>query len=137
MATTTIKTTNGELVDLMNGLFNVQDLKGKGFALKVHENMKSLQQVLEPVEEASKPTDEFVKFAQDVQKLQQSKDSEGVQKLEESNPELVNARKVQLEKVQEMLKIEAKEIELQVFTKEMLPKDISGRQVTNLEKIII
>ena len=36
-----------------------------------------------------------------------------------------------------MLKIEAKEIELQVFTKEMLPKDISGRQVTNLEKIII
>tara|TARA_R110000822_G_scaffold148313_6_gene287240 strand:+ start:7282 stop:7695 length:414 start_codon:yes stop_codon:yes gene_type:complete len=137
MATKKITTTNGELVDLMNGLFNVQDLKGKGFALKVHENMKSLQQVLEPVEEASKPTEEFVKFAQDVQKLQQSKDSEGVQKLEESNPELVNARKVQLEKVQEMLKIEAKEIELQVFTKEMLPKDISGRQVTNLEKIII
>ena len=137
MATKKITTTNGELVDLMNGLFNVQDLKGKGFALKVHENMKSLQQVLEPVEEASKPTEEFIKFAQDVQKLQQSKDSEGVQKLEESNPELVNARKVQLEKVQEMLKIEAKEIELQVFTKEMLPKDISGRQVTNLEKIII
>jgi len=137
MPTKKITTTNGELVDLMNGLFNVQDLKGKGFALKVHENMKSLQQILEPVEEASKPTEEFVKFAQDVQKLQQSKDSEGVQKLEESNPELVSARKVQMEKVQEMLKNEAKEIELQVFTKEMLPTDISGRQVTNLEKIII
>ena len=41
MATKKITTTNGELVDLMNGLFNVQDLKGKGFALKVHENMKS------------------------------------------------------------------------------------------------
>ena len=32
MATRKLKTTNGELVDLMNGLFSVQDLKGKGFA---------------------------------------------------------------------------------------------------------
>ena len=137
MATKKITTTNGELVDLMNGLFNVQDLKGKGFALKVSDNMKSLQQILEPVEEAGKPTEEFVKFAQDVQKLQQSKDSDAIKKLEESNPELVNARKVQMEKVQEMLKKEAEEVELQVFTKEMLPADISGRQITSLEKIII
>ena len=75
MATTKIKTTNGELVDLMNGLFSVQDLKGKGFAFKVSNNMSKLQKALEPVELAGKPSEEFVKFAQDVQKLQQMKDA--------------------------------------------------------------
>ena len=137
MATTKIKTTNGELVDLMNGLFSVQDLKGKGFAFKVSNNMSKLQKALEPVELAGKPSEEFVKFAQDVQKLQQMKDAEGIKKLEDSNPELVKARQVQMDAVQEMLKEEAEEIELEVFTKDSLPNDISGRQITNLEKIIV
>ena len=42
-----------------------------------------------------------------------------------------------MDAVQEMLKEEAEEIELEVFTKDSLPNDISGRQITNLEKIII
>ena len=137
MATKKLTTTHGELVDLMNSLFNVQDLKGKGFALKVSENMTKLQKALSSVEAIGKPTEEFMKFAKDVQTLQQGNDAAAVKKLEESNPELVNARKVQMEKVQEMLKKEAEEVELQVFTKEMLPADISGRQITSLEKIII
>ena len=136
MATKKLTTTHGELVDLMNSLFNVQDLKGKGFALKVSENMGKLQTALSEIEKVGKPTEEFMKFAKDVQVLQQGNDADAVKKLEESNPELVNARKIQMEKVQDMLK-KAEEVELQVFTKEMLPADISGRQITSLEKIII
>ena len=68
MATTKLKTTNGELVDLMNGLFSVQDLRGKDFGLKVSRNMSKLQDALVEVEEVGKPSEEFVKFAQDVQK---------------------------------------------------------------------
>ena len=137
MATTKLKTTNGELVDLMNGLFNVQDLKGKDFGLKVSKNMSKLQDALVEVEEVGKPSEEFIKFAQDVQRLQQQKDAEAIKRLEESNSELVKARETQMDKVQDLLTKNAKEIELEVFTKDMLPNEITGRQISNLEKIII
>tara|TARA_R110002020_G_scaffold71554_3_gene184783 strand:- start:353 stop:766 length:414 start_codon:yes stop_codon:yes gene_type:complete len=137
MATRKLKTTNGELVDLMNGLFSVQDLKGKGFALIVSKNMTKLQDALVEVEETGKPSEEFVKFAQDVQRLQQQKDSDAIKRLEESNKTLVNERQVQMDKVQDLLTKDAKEIELDVFTKDMLPNEITGRQVTSLEQIII
>lgn len=137
MATTKLKTTNGELVDLMNGLFSVQDLKGKDFALKVSRNMSKLQDALEEVEKMGKPSEEFMKLAQDVQRLQQQKDPEAIKKLEESNPEIIKAREDQMDKVQELLKKDADEIELEVFTKDALPSEITGRQISNLEKIII
>ena len=137
MATTKLKTTNGELVDLMNGLFSVQDLKGKGFALIVSKNMTKLQDALVEVEETGKPSEEFVKFAQDVQRLQQQKDSEAIKRLEESNSQLVKEREAQMEKVQTLLTKDASEIELEIFTKDMLPNEITGRQISILEKIII
>ena len=83
MATKKLTTTHGELVDLMNRLFNVQDLKGKGFALKVSENMGKLQTALSEIEKVGKPTEEFMKFAKDVQVLQQGNDADAVKKLEE------------------------------------------------------
>ena len=137
MATTKLKTTNGELVDLMNGLFSVQDLRGKDFGLKVSRNMSKLQDALVEVEEVGKPSEEFVKFAQDVQRLQQQKDSEAIKRLEESNSQLVKEREAQMEKVQTLLTKDASEIELEIFTKDMLPNEITGRQISNLEKIII
>lgn len=35
MATIKLNTTNGELVDLMNGLYGVQDIQNKAFAMVV------------------------------------------------------------------------------------------------------
>ena len=137
MATTKLKTTNGELVDLMNGLFSVQDLRGKDFGLKVSRNMSKLQDALEEVEKMGKPSEEFMKLAQDVQRLQQQKDSEAIKRLEESNSQLVKEREAQMEKVQTLLTKDASEIELEIFTKDMLPNEITGRQISNLEKIII
>ena len=40
----TINATKGELVNLINGLFAVQDLKGKKFSLSVSKNIKILQE---------------------------------------------------------------------------------------------
>ena len=42
-----------------------------------------------------------------------------------------------MEKVQTLLTKDASEIELEIFTKDMLPNEITGRQISNLEKIII
>ena len=44
---------------------------------------------------------------------------------------------VVLGEVDEVPPFPEEEIELEVFTKDSLPNDISGRQITNLEKIII
>jgi flagellar motor component MotA len=136
MATTKLKTTCGELVDLLNGLFSVQDIPGKEFALIVSNNMNALQESLKHVEEAGRPSEEFTKFAQEMARLQQINDSEGLKELEKSNSELIAERKLQMEKIQEILKSEA-EVKLDVITKDLLPSNATAKQINNLEKIII
>ena len=136
MATKQLKTTCGELVDLMNGHFGVQDVPGKDFALIISKNMNRLQEVLGHIEKAGRPSEEFMKFAQDMQKLQQAGDKEGLEQMEKNNADLIAERKIQMEKVQNMLKKEAK-AELQTIPKDLLPSDTTAKQINNLEKIII
>ena len=136
MATTKLKTTCGELVDLLNGLFSVQDIPGKEFALIVSKNMNTLQESLKHIEETGRPSEEFTKFAQEMGRLQQINDSEGLKELEKSNSELIAERKLQMEKIQEVLKNEA-EVKLEVITKELLPANATAKQINNLEKIIV
>ena len=136
MATTKLKTTCGELVDLMNGHFQVQDVQGKDFALIISRNMKKLSKTLNHVETAGKPSAEFLKFAQDMQRFQNANAKEALEELEKNNAELIAARKLQMEKVQELLKDEA-EAELEVIPEKLLPPNITAKQINNLEKIII
>ena len=59
--------TNQELVDLVNGLHKVKDLKGVKFALVVAKNIAELQKELEHIDKASKPSEEFMKISEEVQ----------------------------------------------------------------------
>ena len=136
MATKKLKTTCGELVDLMNGHFGVQDVPGKDFALIVSRNMNKLQGVLGHIEKVGRPSEEFVKFAQQMQLLQQSNNKEALEELEKKNADLIAERKLQMEKVQDMLKEKA-EAELEIIPKDMLPVDATAKQINNLEKIIV
>ena len=136
MATKKLKTTCGELVDLMNGHFGVQDVPGKEFALIISRNMNKLQLVLSHVEKEGKPSVEFMKFAQDMNRLQNSNQTEALQELEKTNAELIAERKLQMEKVQELLKEKA-EAELETIPKKLLPANTTAKQINNLEKIII
>mgnify|MGYP003110182826 FL=1 len=136
MATIKLKTTCGELVDLMNGHFGVQDVPGKEFALIISKNMNTLQKVLGHIEEKGRPSEEFMKFAQDMQKLQQAGDKDSLEQMEKNNSDLIAERKLQLEKVQELLKEEAK-AELEIIPKDLLPSDTTAKQINNLEKIIV
>ena len=43
---TTINATKGELVNLVNGLFSIQELKGKKFGIVVSKNLTTLEEKL-------------------------------------------------------------------------------------------
>ena len=135
---TTIKAKKGEFVNLVNGLFQVQDLKGKKFGLTVIKNIKTIEQELKDLENAGKPTEEFMELAKQVNEIanEGSEDSEAkIDALEEENKELVDARKEQLAEIDKLL-LEETEIELHAIPEDCLPADITGEQIINIDKII-
>ena len=135
---TKIKATKGDFVQLINGLFSVQNLKGKDFSLTVSKNIVKLKEALNDLEEAGKPSEEFMKLATEVNTIanENKEDSkEIIAKLEEDNKELVKARQDQMDKVQELMKEEL-ELELEDLKEDYLPEEITAQQINNLIKII-
>lgn len=121
-------------VDLLNGLYNVQNLPGLKFAQKVLDNIDTLEKKLAPLNEALRPSEEFELFAQRV-RAQAGNDPKKVEELEAQEPELVNERKKQLETVQEMLKATT-DIRLRTIYSSDLPKEISAAQLKGIRKIV-
>ena len=135
---TTIKATKGELVGLTNGLFAVQELKGKKFSLRVLKNIRTIEQELKDLENAGKPTKEFMELAKQVNEIanENSEDSESkIDELEENNKELVESRKKQIEKVTKMMEEEIT-IKLNSVSEKDLPNDITAKQISSIERII-
>lgn len=134
----TINAPKSELVTIINGLFGVQELKGKKFSLIVSKNISILKDALKDLEEAGKPTQEFMVIAEKVNTIanENKEDAkEQIEKLEEENKELVEARRDQMAKVEEMMKEEATVV-LHVLSEDLLPADISASQINKLIKII-
>ena len=135
----TINATKGEFVNLINGLYQVQEVKGKTFSLNVSKNISILHEKLKDVEKAGTPTEEFLALAKQVNEIAGKESEENakklVDKLEEENKELVDSRKEQLDKVAEMMKEEVK-IKLHILTEDSLPEDITAKQINNIVKII-
>ena len=114
----TLETKNREVVDLMNGLLNVQNLEGKKFSLVVSKNIKLIQNGLAHIEEAAQPSEEFIELSKQANAL--NNDQEAIGKLEEKNAELVKSRKDQLAEIDKMLEGDIK-IELHVIGEDILP----------------
>ena len=135
---TTIKAKKGDFVNIINGLFSVQDLKGKEFSLTVSKNIVILQKALKDLEEAGKPSDDFMKLAAEVNQLANTNSEESKEKidqLEVDNKKLVDERKAQMDKVTQMMEEEI-EVKLKTFDEDSLPEDITAKQINNLIKII-
>ena len=135
---TTINATKGEFVNLINGLFQVQELKGKKFGLVVSKNIITLKKELEHLEDLGKPSEEFMKLAQKVNEIstidpENSKTE--IDKLEKENEELVTLRREQMENVTELMK-DTMSIKLKTVSEKLLPEDITAQQINNIEKII-
>ena len=134
----TIKATKGELVNVINGLFAVQELKGKKFSLLVSKNIAILQEALKEVEDAGKPSEEFMVLATQVNEIANKNEEDAkdqIDNLEKENQELVNSRRVQMDKLTKMLEKEAS-IDLYIITEDVLPEEVTAQQITKIIKII-
>ena len=60
---------------------------------------------------------------------------EVIEALEKENKDLVDSRRVQMDKVSELMKEEIK-VKLNILEEAMLPEDITAKQINNLIKII-
>lgn len=134
----TINATKEEFVNLVNGLFAIQELKGKKFSLVVSKNITILRNELKELEEFARPSEEFLTLAHKVNAIadEDTKDSkERIDKLEEENKELVKTRKKQMDEVSERIKEEIA-IDLHSISENILPEDITAKQINQIQKII-
>ena len=135
---TTITATKGELVNLINGLFQVQELKGKKFGLAVSKNLKILKDELQDLEDMGKPSEEFIALAAQVNEIANggAEDSkEVIDNLEKENEVLVTARREQMDKITVLMEEEVS-VSLNTLAESTLPEDISAAQINNIIKII-
>ena len=137
----TMKTIDGpksELVTIINGLFGVQDLKGKKFSLVVSKNIALLKEFLQDLENAGAPSKEFMVIAEKVNEIANKNEEDAkdqINKIEEDNKELVEARRNQMDGVQEMMKEKAF-LDLYIISEKLLPEDITAQQINKIIKII-
>ena len=135
---TTINATKAEFVNLINGLFAVQELKGKKFGLVISKNIATLRKELQHLEDLGKPSEEFMELAMKVNEISQTdpeNSKERIDKLEKENEELVKLRREQMDNVTELMKDEMS-IDLKIISEDLLPDDITAKQINSIEKII-
>lgn len=139
-AVKTMKTITGskqEFITIINGLFSVQELKGKEFGLVVSKNIEILRNSLKDLEEAGKPSEEFMKLAEQVNAIAEANEEgakEAIQQIEKDNQELVDARRDQMDKLTESMKEEIT-IDLNIISEDLLPEDITAKQINMIIKI--
>jgi predicted urease superfamily metal-dependent hydrolase len=126
-------------VEMVNSLFAVKDIKGKDFAVTVSKNLDSLLGVLKNIEDAGRPSKEFMELAMSVNAFTDDPNDESkifeIEKLEKENKELIDERRAQLDNVAELM-LEEVEITIYPITVEMLPEDITSQQVSSLTKFM-
>ena len=133
-----INATKGDFVNIINGLFAVQDLPGKDFGLVVSKNITILKESLKDLEDAGKPSDEFMALAEKVNAIanENTEDSKDrIQKLQDENEELVKTRKDQMDALTLVMK-EEMEVEIHMIEEDVLPNSVTAKQINQLEKII-
>ena len=126
---------NKEVLNLFQGLLAVKEMKGSRFAVLVAKNLKEMKKVLDPLDAMAIPTQEFQELSVEMNKLIEAEDGEAIKKLEETNSELIDARKEQLEGVNSKLE-ESSEVYIYSIKEDQLPEDITGEQIEKLLEII-
>jgi|19_taG_2_1085344.scaffolds.fasta_scaffold01049_3 peroxiredoxin family protein len=137
------KVTNGstykkqELVDLMHGLMQVEDLKSVGLAVCAQENIRHINDMLKDIEDKAIPSSAFLALAGEMQQYNMETEIEKV-KAKEAEPEnakLIEERKKQLDVVAELLQAEV-DIKLFKIDKKDLPIEITSKQLGMINLIV-
>ena len=135
-----VKYTNKELGDILQGLVAVKDLKGVKFSLQITKNINLIKDELQHLEDAAKPTDEFLEIAKLVQVIEASekkpeeKKAE-VDEIEKEHKKIVDERKKQIDEFNELLEEET-EISLFMVSEKHLPENISAQQIMGIQAIL-
>ena len=129
-----VDTTVQTYVDLLAAMYSVQHLPGLKFALKVHDNIKTLEKELAPLNTLLEPTKEFEEFAALVREVAGS-DTEKIKELEEQNREIVDHRLSQIQLAKEMLS-NSKHISLRKFHEGDLSREITAAQLKAIEPLM-
>jgi len=132
-----INAKKSKFVDLINGLYKVQNLPGKKFSLVVVKNIKTIKEALIELEQRSLPGEEFKTLASKMQELLNSEEDKAkeIAELEKENKNLIDSRKRQIAEVQKELQEEL-ELKLTPIKESMLPDDINAEQLLELEDLI-
>lgn len=132
---TQITGTNREFLDLLKGLEAIRGVKGKAFAVLAARNIASLTEHLSPIEKVAAPSDAFIEVSQVAHKLAEEENTEAIEKLEEEHKDLIEERKEQLAKVDEMLDSESS-VGVNLIREELIPDEVTPEQILPLLKII-
>lgn len=124
-----------DAIELYKGLEAVKKHKGARFSIIVARNVKELEAVLRQYEEMAKPSDEFMRVSGEAHKLAEAEDEAGIKKLEEEHADLIEERKTQLSKLEELMQTNVK-IDLQLIKERQLPEDVTPEEVVPLLPIV-
>ena len=127
-----------DFVEILQGLFQVKDLKGKKFSLIAAKNIQLIQDALEDLEDQGKPSKEFMELSIKIRKLMESIEPDAKEKiktLEDENESIIQERKKQIEDIKEKLQVEI-ELDIDFVTKDDLPEDISMEQLMGINKLL-
>ena len=97
--------------------------------------MKEIRHILNPIEEAAVPSPEFQTISIEMRDLIEAQDKEAMDELEKENADLIEERKDQMKKIEEMLDEDVC-IKLHPLREDQLPEDITGEQVEKILQII-
>jgi hypothetical protein len=130
-----VTATNREFLNIFKTLSDTRSVKGVNYAKAVIKNLQVIKEHLQPIEEMALPSEEFIELSVKAQEFINKEDSEGLQKFEGENQELIEKRKKQMDEVNAKLD-EIATVELVLIDEKVLPEDISAEQIEALMKII-
>ena len=122
-----------EAVDVLQALYNVQEIGDLEFAKKVTATTTSIEEVLKPLDDTMRPSKEFEELAKLVNEAQG--DEAVIKDLEEKNADLVEERKNQISAIEKMLQEEIS-VEITYIDEDILPKTLNAKQLKGLQRLI-
>jgi hypothetical protein len=129
--------TKQELVDLIAGLQEVENLESKALAVISFQNVININALLKDLEDVAAPSMEFIKLAQEMQAFNMETELDKVKEKEAlpENAALIQERQEQIAKVTELLKAEV-ELKLHKIKQEDLPLNITAKQLSRIQLIL-
>jgi hypothetical protein len=126
-----------QLVDLLTGLQDVQNLKGVELAVCSQKNTELIDNLLSDIEVKARPPKDFVDLATEMQQFNMETEIEKVKAKEQEpeNAKIIQERREQLDEIANLLQ---EDIECKLFKISIkdLPVDITGKQIGLINLIV-